>query len=316
MSLRIIFAGTPSFTLPALTALLKSEHEVCAVFTKPDSHFGRGRQLSFSAVKSFLLDQHSEIPIFQPASLKTPEAQAELKRLAADVMIVIAYGLILPPEVIAIPTYGCINIHASLLPKWRGAAPIQRAILAGDQRTGVTIMQIDAGLDTGDILLKKECEILATDTSSSLHERLAYLGTEALLEVLSDIKNYQQHATPQNEAEATHAHKITKEEGSINWKMTARQIDQQVRAFNPWPIAHTLLNGEVLRVWQTRVTDQLVSSPPGKVIALGPELIGVATGSGRLDLLKVQLANGKILNVSDFLNARRHWFAQDVFLGS
>lgn len=316
MSLRIIFAGTPAFTLASLSALLHSDHTICAVYTKQDSPVGRGRKVAYSAVKQYLLENNIQVPIFQPASLRNLEVQQQLKELHADLMVVIAYGLILPPEVINIPKFGCINIHASLLPRWRGAAPIQRSILAGDEKTGVTIMQIDQGLDTGDILLKKECDIRPLDTSEDLHQRLAVLGAEALLEVITAIEQRKIFAIPQDDSLSTLAPKITKEEALIDWTKSALEIDRKIRAFNPWPVAYTLLNGEVLRIWQAIVVDEPTNSIPGTVIETNKDFIAVATGSGKLLLLKIQLTGGKILKVSDFLNARKHWFANEVKLGT
>lgn len=308
MALRIIFAGTPAFTLPSLTALLASEHDICAIYTKPDTPSGRGQKLHFSAVKKYLIENNLGIPIYQPATLKNEKAQQELQALGADLMVVIAYGLILPPEVINIPRYGCINVHASLLPRWRGAAPIQRAILAGDKKTGVTIMQINAGLDTGDILLIKPCEIKETDTTETLHERLGILGAKALLELITNLQQKKIAPMPQDDSQATLAPKIKKEEALIDWNLTAAKINQKVRAFIPWPIAYTFLKGEILRLWETKVMEKHVNAKPGTVVGLTDHSINVATADKELQLTKVQLANGKILEVKDFLNARRHWF--------
>ncbi len=303
-TLRIIFAGTPDFSVPPLKALLQSEHQVVAVYTQPDRPAGRGRKLTPGPVKQVALEH--QIPVVQPLSLKSEEAQAELQNLHADLMVVVAYGLILPKAVLEAPRLGCINIHASLLPRWRGAAPIQRAILAGDKETGITIMQMDVGLDTGDMLLKSRCPINADDTGSSLHDRLSVMGADALMQALPHIINGSTQAEKQNDNDACYADKLQKAEAIIDWQQTAQQISAKVHAFNAWPVAQTLLhkNGEqVLRIWNATVIAETSQAQPGNVIRCNKEGIDVVTGEGVLRISRVQLPGGKPMAVSDFVNA-------------
>jgi methionyl-tRNA formyltransferase len=294
---RIIFAGTPDFAVPCLQALLDSSHTVVAVYTQPDRPAGRGRKLTASPVKCVALSQH--IPVYQPLSLRDAQAQETLRTLNADLMVVVAYGLILPLAVLTAPRLGCINVHASLLPRWRGAAPIQRAILAGDTETGITIMQMDEGLDTGDMLYNVICPIEPTDTAQKLHDRLAPLGANALI---SCIDHLPIAGIPQN---PDNANKLTKTEAEIDWSLSAIEIDRAIRAFNPWPVAYTTLNNQTLRIWSAAVgTTQLSPLPtPGTIMAANKSGINVATSSGILQLLSLQLPGGKILNASEFLNA-------------
>jgi methionyl-tRNA formyltransferase len=304
MPLRILFAGTPEFALPSLQALLESTHTICAVYTKPDSPSGRGLRVTKSPVKKFILENYSNIPLFQPLTLKDPSIREQIAAMQIDIMIVIAYGLLMPAEVIALPKYGCINIHASLLPRWRGAAPIQRAIIVGDTVTGVTVMQIDEGLDTGDMLYHKTCPILATDTARDLHDRLAILGAEALLETLQAIEMGKVQSTAQDPKQATYAAKVTKEDARINWHLTAEQLARQVCAFNPWPVAYTFLNYQPLRIWQAHPIAQHLPDIPGKVIKSDEQGIDVVTGDGVLRLLTVQIPGSRTMSAKDFLNAR------------
>jgi methionyl-tRNA formyltransferase len=313
--LNIIFAGTPVFAAAALQVLIDSPHNVKAVYTQPDRPAGRGRHLTPSAVKQLALSH--QIPVYQPLSLRDPEEQQQLKALQADIMVVVAYGLILPTPILSAPRLGCINIHASLLPRWRGAAPIQRAILAGDAKTGITIMQMDEGLDTGPMLHTTECVIQNNDTSESLHNRLQVMGAEALLIALENLAVGKAHACQQDNALATYAHKITKEEAQLVWTLPAAILEQQVRGFNPWPIAFTLNNQETLRVWQAEAKENMdTSALPGTIVKATSAGIDVATGEGVLRLLTVQLPGGRVLPVADILNARQEDFMVGKILGS
>lgn len=302
--LKIIFAGTPDFAVPALKALLTTEHQVCCVYTQPDRPAGRGRKLTASPVKQVALAHH--IPVCQPVSLRKPEAQAELQAWQADVMIVAAYGLILPAAVLAAPRFGCINIHASLLPRWRGAAPIQRAILAGDQETGITIMQMDAGLDTGDMLHKLACPIHLSDNAQTLHDRLAALGAEALLPVLAQVQQGTLQPAQQDDALSCYAPKIEKAEALVDWRQDAAYLDRFVRAYNPWPVAYTYLQGEPLRIWQAEPVLQPSNAEPGTIVSVAKQGIDIATGEGMLRLKQIQFPGGKPLNISELLNNSRH----------
>jgi methionyl-tRNA formyltransferase len=306
--LNIIFAGTSSFALPSLLALINSEHRISMVYTQPDRPAGRGRHLSATPVKELALT-HS-LPIRQPKTLRDPVEQEFLKSLQADLMIVAAYGLLLPKVILAAPSLGCINVHGSLLPRWRGAAPIQYAILSGDTASGITIMQMDEGLDTGDILHQLSCPIMENDTSQELHDRLAPLGAKALLETLTLIQSNTLNPIPQNNAQATLAPKIEKEQAAIIWNESAITISRKIRAYNPWPIAYTSLDQQILRIWQCEVLPQTTKEIPGKIINIEKNGIDVATGDGVLRLLKVQLPGGKALAVSDMLNARKNLFTE------
>ena len=299
--MKIIFAGTPDFSVSALKALQASPHEIIAVYTQPDRPYGRGRKLRASPVKACALEYG--IPVYQPENLKTAEVQQVLIDLQADVMVVVAYGLILPEVILNAPRLGCLNIHASLLPRWRGAAPIQRAILAGDSKTGVTIMQMDKGLDTGDMLYKTECDIPETDTAEDLHDRLAEMGAEAIVHVISHLEDGSLSAEPQDDSLSTYADKLDKAEAKIDWKQPAIQINRQIHAFNPWPVAQTRWRDKVLRVWFSCVRPGMSDAVPGTVIAESRQGIDVVTADGILRLLKIQLPGGKPMPADAFLNA-------------
>ncbi|OTG57221.1 methionyl-tRNA formyltransferase [Acinetobacter sp. ANC 4204] len=303
--MKIIFAGTPEFAAVALDALLKTEHEIVAVYTQPDRKAGRGQKLTASAVKQLALAH--QIPVYQPLHFKSSTeeglaAQAELKALNADVMVVAAYGLILPQVVLDTPKYGCLNIHGSLLPRWRGAAPIQRAISTGDAETGVTIMKMAAGLDTGDMMYKTYCSIEATDTSASLHDKLAIQGAEAIVKVLASESTLQHHLEQrevQDEALTVYAHKLSKAEAHIDWSLTAAQVDRNIRAFNPWPVAFIALDeNNNLRVWGSVLsTENPQNQTAGSILAIDKQGVHVVCGDGRaVCLTALQWPGGKTLN--------------------
>lgn len=312
--LRIIFAGTPDFAAKHLSALLNSEYEVIAVYTQPDRPAGRGKKLTASDVKQLAVE--NDIPVYQPSTLRNEAAQQELAALKADLMVVVAYGLILPQVVLDTPSLGCINVHGSLLPRWRGAAPIQRAIWAGDAQTGVTIMQMDIGLDTGAMLHKVSCPIAADETSATLYDKLAELGPQGLLETLAQISQQTAVAEVQDDQQANYAAKLSKEEANIDWHHSALAIERQIRAFNPWPVSYTQIAGQNVKVWQAEVVDITTDALPGTVIAATKTGIQIATGEGVLKLLNLQLAGKKAMAVQDILNARKEWFTVDQLLNS
>lgn len=311
--LNIIFAGTPDFAARHLQALIDSEHNVVAVYTQPDRPAGRGKKLAASPVKQ--LAQAHNIEVYQPKSLKQSEAQEQLAAIQADIMVVVAYGLILPQIVLDTPRLGCINVHGSILPRWRGAAPIQRALWAGDKSTGVTIMQMDIGLDTGDMLLKTNLPIEDSDTSASLYEKLAEQGPEALITALSGLANGSLTAEKQQESLANYAEKLSKEEAQIDWNKSAKSLWQEVRAFNPWPVSHFQLQGQTIKVWQTEICETTTSAKPGTILSTGKQGIDVATGNGIIRLITLQLPGKKPLAASDILNSRGDWFAPQTQLG-
>jgi methionyl-tRNA formyltransferase len=302
--LRIAFAGTPQFALPALRALLGSRHGLVGVLTQPDRPAGRGQHLRASPVK--LLAAEHRLPVAQPQNLKTPESRAELARWAPDVLVVVAYGLILPPPVLALPRLGCVNIHGSLLPRWRGAAPIQRAILAGDAETGVSIMQLEAGLDTGPVLLERRRPIGMHETAGDLHDALAELGAAALIEALDGLAAGTLKARAQPSAGVTYAAKIEKAEARLDWGASAIQLDRKVRAFNPWPVAETLLAGEHLRVLRARVAEPAsTDAAPGTLLGIAEDGLRVACGEGVLSIGELQRAGKRPVSARDFANAVR-----------
>jgi methionyl-tRNA formyltransferase len=303
---RLVFAGTPDFAVPGLHACIENG-DVVAVYTQPDRPAGRGRRLTASPVKQAAVA--AGIPVEQPVSLKSAQAQARLRALAPDLMVVIAYGLILPRKLLAIPRLGCWNVHASLLPRWRGAAPIQRAILAGDTETGVCLMQMDAGLDTGPVLLSASTSIAADDTGGSVHDRLAQMGARVLADGLRRIIDGEVlQATPQPEAGATYAGKLDKAEAMLDFSRPAIELGRKVRAFDPWPVAEADVAGERVRVWGAESRDAGTgagdSRKPGEIVAAGRHGIDVACGEGVLRILKLQRAGGRVIDAADYVNAR------------
>ena len=306
-SLRVIFAGTPTFAARHLQALLASRHRVVAVYTQPDRPAGRGKQLSPSAVKELALAK--QLTVMQPASLKIPQAQQALRDFNADIMVVVAYGLILPQAVLDIPRLGCINVHGSLLPRWRGAAPIQRAIAAGDKETGITIMQMDAGLDTGPMLLKVACPISETDTTATLYDRLANLGGPALLTVLDQAGAEQLRPQAQDNSLATYANKIEKCEAQLNWRLSATELQRKIRAFNPMPVAYSELNHQRIKIYQARVVQENVQQSPGTIIEGSEDEIVVACGEQALALTELQMPGKKVLTSAEILRGHRSLFS-------
>ena len=302
--LRIAFAGTPQFALPALHALLASRHEVVGVLTQPDRPAGRGRELRASPIK--LLALEARIAVAQPETLKTPDGRAALVAWAPDLLVVVAYGLILPQPVLDLPKLGCLNIHGSLLPRWRGAAPIHRAILAGDAETGVTIMRLDAGLDTGPTLLSRPRAIGMHETSGDLHEALAELGAAALIEAIEGLASGALKATPQPTDGVTYAAKIEKSEARLDWTASAVDIDRRVRAFNPWPIAETVFAGEQLRILRAALSEPLNSeATPGTLLGIAEDGLRVACGDGVLAVRELQRAGKRPVSARDFANTVR-----------
>ncbi len=298
MPLRVVFAGTPEFAVPSLRALVQAGHTLCAVYTQPDRPAGRGGRLRASPVKQFAAAR--ALPVFQPESLR--DEAARLAGLAADVMVVVAYGLILPAAILALPRLGCINVHASLLPRWRGAAPIARALEAGDTATGITLMQMDAGLDTGAILSQVETPIADTDTAASLHDRLAELGASALVAALPRLAAGTLPARAQNDAAACYAPKLGKAEAMLDWRQPAVVLARKVRAFNPYPVARTQCAHGVVRIWAATAEPAATAAVPGVVTAADAGGIRVACGEGVLCIHRLQLAGGKPLDAVAFLN--------------
>ncbi len=301
--MNIIFAGTPDFAVAPLQALIDSEHTVAAVYTQPDRPAGRGQKLTASPVKQTALEHG--IPVLQPVSLKDEEAQQILASHNADLMVVVAYGLILPKAVLDMPRLGCINIHGSILPKWRGAAPIQRSIEAGDAETGVTIMQMDVGLDTGDMLLIETTPISTDDTAQTVHDRLSTLGAEAMMKVIPQLENGTANPIQQNDDLATYAHKMSKAEADINWTESAQTLSQRIRAFNPWPVCFTQLDGQPLRIWMAAASTEPSNAPAGSIVKTDKQGVWVATGDSLLCITELQPAGKKRMKAADFANARQ-----------
>ena len=309
--LRIIFAGTPDFAARHLQALIQSEHQIVGVYSQPDRPAGRGKKLKASEVKALALEHN--LPVFQPQSLKNDEALAELTSLNADIMIVVAYGLILPKAILEAPRLGCLNVHGSILPRWRGAAPIQRAIWAGDKQTGVTIMQMDEGLDTGDMLHISRCPISTTETSASLYTKLAELGPDALIETINKLANGEITPEPQNDELANYAKKLSKEEADIDWSMSALQIERNIRSFNPWPMCFTQMGGQTVKIHQAQV--MLQSGDPGQILSSDKNGVVVACGEHALCITQLQPQGKKPMAINDFLNGRSDWVTPGTILG-
>jgi methionyl-tRNA formyltransferase len=311
--LKIIFAGTPNFALTALLRLHQSPHDVVAVYTQPDRQKGRGLHLVPSPVKEFALNVG--IPVCQPISLKDKEEQQRLADWNADAMVVAAYGMLLPEAVLSIPRYGCINIHPSLLPKFRGAAPIQRTIFFGETQSGVTIMQMDVGLDTGPILLQKKYQLDANETSQTLQDTMAEMGADCLMETLTLLEKNQLTPKPQDFHLATYAHKITKEEAKINWNEKALTLEHKIRAFNPWPVAYCEWQGKNLRIWEGKAINLSHHLPPGRVMKASENSLDITTQDHVLRLSKIQLPGGKIISSTDFYHGYAHLLKEgELFL--
>lgn len=300
-ALKVVFAGTPEFGLPCLEAIQASKHHLLAVYTQPDRPAGRGRKLQASPIKQWALTQ--ELPVYQPLNFKAEEDRETLAALKPDVVVVIAYGLLLPQSVLDIPKYACINVHASLLPRWRGASPIQQAILHGDPQSGVTIMQMDAGLDTGNMLNRASCEIGKHDSAGDLHDQLAKISAAPLIETLDQIEKYLAEGQKQDDAQATYAPKISKAQAKIDWQKPAIEIDRQIRAFSPWPIAYTEVDGTTLRIHQAKVLMTESNHPAGTIIDIQRNHLVVATTKQALAIEKLQFPGSKVITVSDWINA-------------
>lgn len=309
MSLKIIYAGTPHFALPALVALHQAGHQIIAVYTQPDRPSGRGQKMQASVIKHWALEH--DIPVFQPQSLKNADAQAQIKALDADVMVVAAYGLILPQAVLDMPRYGCINIHASILPAWRGAAPIQYAILNGDKETGISIMQMDVGMDTGDVLDIVKCPILADDSAETLTEKLAQLAPSAILATLAKIHALKPE--PQDNAKASYAPKIKKEDAKINWHQDSQSIFRQIQAYNPWPSAYTLIQEQVVKIHAATPVPK-TQGLAGQIMAIEAHGILVACGEGSLWIQVWQWPNAKKMLVSEWLHGKHIVLSVGQFL--
>ena len=306
--MKIIFAGTPDFAAAHLQALIDSDqHQVVAVYTQPDRPAGRGKKLTASAVKQLACDHN--LTVLQPPSLKDSDAQQQLASFEADIMIVVAYGLILPQVVLDTPRLGCINVHGSLLPKWRGAAPIQRAVEAGDKETGICIMQMDAGLDTGPVISVARCAIEDSDTSGSIYQKLSELGAPTLLVALEKMASGVAVAEQQDDSQSTYARKIDKSEALIDWSMSAQEISRRVRAFNPFPATFSHISGDRVKVWGASATDKQSNNSAGAIIHADAEGILVQTGRGQLLITEIQLAGKSKMPVSELLKSKAELFA-------
>lgn len=301
--LRLVFAGTPAFCLPALHALTELPHELLAIFTQPDRASGRGQKQTFSPVKNFALEK--ELPVFQPENFRHEESVALLANLKPDLLIVIAYGLILPSSILSIPTFGAINVHASLLPRYRGASPIQQALLEGDETTGVTIMKMDRGMDTGDIIQTESCSISKTDTAETLGEKLADLAVDPLVSVINDFAHEKVSFTPQNHDKASYASKILKEDALLHWDMSAWILDRKIRAFYPWPIAYTKMEEETVRIYKATPLDEKTTKAPGTILSVDKTGMYVACENSILCITHLQFPGGRALSSSEFSNAQK-----------
>ena len=309
-NLRICFAGTPAFAAAHLLALLKAGHHVVAVYTQPDRPAGRGKKLQASPVKKIALE--NMLPVFQPSSLRPLQETESLALLNCDLMVVVAYGLLLPKAILDVPRLGCLNVHASLLPRWRGAAPIERALLAGDKISGVTIMQMDEGLDTGAMLNKESVQISATDNRLNLEERLQIAGQAALIRTLGDLEKYQSEATVQNDEDSNYAAKLEKSEAFIDWRLSASEIDRQIRAGIGRNPAYTVLNDQRLRILKGTVSVETYNAKPGQIVESEKSHFTVSCGSGALDIQRVQLPGKSPATVKDISNSRPELFSRDV----
>ncbi len=303
----IIFCGTPEFSVPPLADLVKAGHNIKAVLTQPDKRKGRGQQVQKTPVKIEAEKYH--IPVYQPTSLKNDEIVELLASLNADLMVVVAYGLIIPQNILDIPKHGCWNIHASLLPRWRGAAPIHRAILAGDEQTGIAIMQMEAGLDTGPVYHMYPTDIRPDDTGQSLHDRLSMMGGEAITTCVQElIEGTLPAATSQNNDWVTYAHKLSKAESEIDWQKPAVELERQIRAFNPWPGSHAEIKGESVKLWQAKIKDDNSNKYPGEITFAGKNELAIQTGNGQLDILKIQKAGKKRMDIAAFMASKQDWY--------
>lgn len=312
--LKIIFAGTPDFAVPVLSMLQTSTHDVAMVLTQPDRPSGRGRKLTPSPIKEFALEH--DLPLYQPKSLKDPASLEVIKAVNPDIIIVIAYGLIVPKAILSLPRLGCICVHLSLLPRWRGAAPAQRALIAGDQITGVTLFKMDSGIDTGEVIAYGTLNIEKSETSASLYERLGQLGATCLKEHLPTIENETARFEIQDDESMTYAVKINKEEACVNWELSAQQIERLIRAFIPWPIAYTTLRGERMRLWKASVINQLTDAPPGMIIGLDKVGVDVACGGGILRITELQWPGGKTQTAIQAINANKSPLQIGLVLGA
>lgn len=307
--MNIIYAGTPDFAVPALQALIASEHEVVAVYTQPDRPAGRGRQLQASPVKACAVE--NGLQVLQPVSFKEQVDVEVLKSFNADLMVVAAYGLLLPLSVLQAPLLGCINIHASILPRWRGAAPIQRAILAGDQHTGVTLMQMDVGLDTGDMLATSSIDIGPNITAAQLHDKLKAIGAGLLIQYLPEIEQGSINAVKQDDARACYASKLTKQEAQVDWSRSAQQLHREIRAFNPWPVSYSTLRSKSIKIWSADLLTDSCNLLPGQIIVHNRDGIQVCCGSGVLNITELQFAGKKRSHAGQLLNSTD--LSEDVF---